>query len=456
LAYLSMMAPRLMELRRVLKSSGSIYLHCDPTASHYLKMLMDSVFGPKNYRNEIIWKRSHAHSKVKRFGPIHDTILSYAKDADEVIWNQIHQPYDSEYVEANFRYRDSDGRRFNAVDMSANNPGFTYEWKGRPPPKGRYWAYAKRNMERLEAEGSIYYTGSGLPREKKYLEEMLGVVTQDIWTDIPPIQAHAAERQGYPTQKPEPLLERIIGASTNEGDTVLDPFCGCGTTIVVAQRLNRRWIGIDITHLAITLIRGRLLDTFGEVLYNVVGEPTDLSGARALAKGDRYQFQWWALGKVGARPTPVEQKKGSDKGIDGRLFFHEIEGGDTKTIILSVKSGGVSSGDLRDLKGVLDRERAQIGVLITLEEPTRDMKEEAASALFYKPEYRLSEDEKYPRIQILTIQEILGGKKIDYPHVRNVTFRKAPEAKIEKKADLKTKSIHEYKGKEDEEEDPGA
>ena len=445
MAYLCMMAPRLKELGRVLKPSGSIYLHCDPTASHYLKMLMDAVFGPENFRNEVVWKRSHAHSKVKRFGPIHDTILFYAKDANHVKWNTIHQPYDASYVEANFRYVDADGRRFNAVDMSANNPGFTYEWKGRLPPKGRYWAYAQRNMERLEAEDKIYYTSSGLPREKKYLDTMLGVVVQDVWVDIPPIQAHAAERLGFPTQKPEALLERIIEASSSEGDTVLDPFCGCGTSIAVAQRLNRRWIGIDITHLAITLMRVRLRDAFGETLnYKVTGEPTDLAGARALAELDKYQFQWWALGLVGARP--VDQKKGADKGIDGRLYFF-VEKGKAEQIIFSVKGGGVTVSQVRDLRGVVEREKAAIGVLVSLEESTGPMRAEAADAGFYTSA-ELG-NPKYQRMQLLTIEQLLSGKKVDCPHAvgtseANPTFKKAPKAKREPKQKEKQSRLSEH------------
>jgi len=445
LAYLSMMAPRLQELRRVMKPCASIYLHCDPTAGHYLKMLMDSVFGPENFRNEIVWKRSHAHSKVKRFGPIHDTILSYAKDADRIIWNTVHQPYDPEYIEDNFRYKDPDGRRFNAVDMSANNPGFIYEWKGRLPPKGRYWAYAERNMEKLEAEGRIYYTSSGLPREKKYLDEMPGVVAQDVWIDIPPIQAHAAERLHYPTQKPEALLERIIRASSNEGDLVLDPFCGCGTTIAVAQRLGRRWVGIDITHLAITLMRLRLRDAFGNTVpYKVIGEPVSLPDAETLAQQDPFQFQWWSLGLVGARP--VEQRKGADKGIDGRIYFF-VERGRAEQIVFSVKAGNVTTSHVRDLRGVVDRERAAIGVLISLNEPTQPMRAEAADAGFYESKELGSP--KYPRIQLLTIAELLDGKKVQAPHSvstreENATFKRAPRAKKESKSREKQSRLSEH------------
>lgn len=262
----------------------------------------------------------------------------------------------------------------------------------------------------------------GTPRLKWYADDLAGTAIPDVWVDVPPISAQARERLGYPTQKPETLLERILIASSDERDAVLDPFCGCGTTIATAQRLKRRWIGIDITHLAITLIRHRLRDTFGDDLqYNIIGEPVSLSDAQALALADRFQFQWWALGLVGARP--VEQKKGADQGIDGRLYFHD-EGpkGITKQVILSVKSGGVKVGDVRDLRGVVEREKAAIGVLITLEPPTKPMRTEAAGAGFYNSPWGT----KHPILQILTIEDLLGDKGIDYPHRTNLTFKRAP------------------------------
>jgi site-specific DNA-methyltransferase (adenine-specific) len=283
-------------------------------------------------------------------------------------------------------------------------------------------------MREFANASRLRHTFDGMPEYKRYLDEMPGVPLQDLWTDIPPIIAGTAERLGYPTQKPEALLERIISASTNEGDIVLDPFCGCGTTVAVAQRLKRRWIGIDITHLAITLIRHRLHHAYpAGVSYKVVGEPVDLEGATALAQQDPYQFQAWALGPLGARPTDV--KKGADRGIDGHLYFHDEPGGSTKQIILSVKAGQVTVAHLRDLRGVVDREKAEIGVLICLEEPTKAMRTEAASAGFYhSPVWK---DQKYPRLQILTIAELLDGKRIVYPPAGqvNVTYKRAPRAK---------------------------
>jgi len=286
-------------------------------------------------------------------------------------------------------------------------------------------------LEELDAAGKLHWPkkSGGMPRLKQYPGDLPGVPLQDVWSDIRPMHNLAAERLGYPTQKPEALLERIIKASSNEGDVVLDPFCGCGTAIAAAQRLNRRWMGIDITHLAIGLIKKRLDDAFGVSVretYEVFGEPVDLAGAEALAKEDPYQFQWWALSLVGARP--LEKKKGADQGIDGRLYFHdEGRGGNTKQIIFSVKAGHVQAAYVRDLRGVIEREKADIGVLISMEPPTKPMIKEAAEAgLYYPPGLA----DSYPRIQILSIAELLAGKKIDYPRFAlDATFKKAPKTR---------------------------
>lgn len=429
LAYLTMMAPRLTELRRVLKSKGSIYLHCDPTASHYLKLLLDSIFGPLNFRNEIVWKRSHAHSDSKQgarhYGRVTDSLLFYGKTEDN-IWNSQYVPYDEEYVDRDYRRVDEHGRHYRIDNLQG--PGGAA--KGNPLYEvmgvKRYWRYSQDKMKELIRQGRVIQTRPGaVPQYKRYLDEMPGVPVQSLWADLPVLNNRSKEVLGYPTQKPEALLERIIRTSSNEGDTVLDPFCGCGTAIAVAQKLSRAWIGIDITHLAIGLIKSRLRDAFGEEIsktYQVIGEPVSVQDATELAKEDPYQFQWWSLGLVGARRA--EQRKGSDQGIDGRLYFHdEGEGGRTKQIILSVKSGHVSVRDVRDLRGVVDREKAEIGVLITLEQATRPMETEAASAGFYKSPWG-----NHPRLQILTIAELLRGKRINYPPTINVTHKRAPKA----------------------------
>jgi DNA modification methylase len=430
LAYLTMMAPRLHELRRVLKPTGSLFLHCDPTASHYLKVLMDAVFGPMNYLNEIIWKRSGAHNSAKRFGPLHDTILFYAK-TDDYQWNPQFVR-DEEYIAKRYTYKEPDGRAFYPITLHAlgtRNGESGRPWRGIDiTAKGGHWKYGVQKLDELDAAGRIYWPEKkdGMPRLKVYATEAKGASLQDVWSDIAPLNSQAQERLGYPTQKPEALLERIIESTTSKGDTVLDPFCGCGTTIAVAHRLERRWIGIDVTQLSITLIRKRLHDHFGDTAeYKVLGEPVSVEDAKALAESDPYQFQLWALGLVRARPN--ELKKGADKGVDGRIFFHdEGTGGKTKQVVISVKGGHLTASQLRDLVGVIGREKAEIGVLISMEEPTKPMRKEAASAGFYDSPWG-----KHSRVQILSIADLLGGKKVDYPaHTQtSVTFKQAPKAK---------------------------
>ncbi len=323
MAYLAMMAPRLMELKRVLKVTGSIYLHCDPTASHYLKMLMDAVFGATNFRNEITWKRrvgmSSAVHESNRFGICTDILLFYAKSDSAAFAPQYNKdtPEYQAYINERFTMADQNGRKFQATSLvnPAYRPNLIYEYKGYQPPANG-WMITKEKMEEWDKEGRIYFPEdkAGRLRRKSYADELKGMPIQNLWVDIPEINSQAQERLGYPTQKPEALLGRIISASSGEGDLVLDPFCGCGTAVVVAQYLKRRWIGIDITHLAINLIKKRLNDRFkGEIegTYDVIGEPTSLPDAEQLAKEDPYQFQWWALSLVGARP--YEQKKGSDR-----------------------------------------------------------------------------------------------------------------------------------------------
>jgi len=325
---------------------------------------------------------------------------------------------------------DDNGELFRLSDLTGagQGPSRIFDGKTMDPPRGRHWAYDQPGIDELWANGRIVFSLGGKPRLKTYVRDLPGVAVRDIWTDIEPLNSAAQERLGYPTQKPEALLSRIIEASSNEGEVVLDPFCGCGTAIAVAQRLNRRWIGIDITHLAIGLIKKRLVDAFGDSVrdtYEVIGEPEDLSGAEALAKEDPYQFQWWALSLVGARP--LEKKKGADQGIDGRLYFHdEPRGGKTKQIILSVKAGHVQAAHVRDLRGVIEREKAEIGALISMEPPTKPMLKEAAEAGFYQPPGLA---DKFPRLQILSIAEMLEGKEIAYPRLLDVTYKKAPKAR---------------------------
>ena len=433
LAYLAMMAPRLIELRRVLKRTGSIYLHCDPTASHYLKMLMDAVFGPEYFRTEIVWKRTTTHSDSKTWSRVADCIFFYTR-SDSFVWNQPREAHTEKYLAAKYKYSDPDGRVYRLHDMTSPNPrpNMSYAWLGFPsPPKG--WRFSRERMQELHDAGRIVYPVNAdgthntnrRPQIKRYLDETAGSVMGTIWTDISPINSQAQERLGYPTQKPEALLERIIKASSNEGDVVLDPFCGCGTTVAAAQKLGREWIGIDITHLAIALIKKRLADAYGESItdtYDVIGEPVNVAGAKELAESDPYQFQWWALSLVHARPA--EQKKGKDRGIDGRIYFHDGSG-QTQSIILSVKAGHTGPDHVRDLRGTVEREKAAIGVLITMQEPTKEMRKEAATGEFY-----LSDWGKHAKIQLLTVADLLAGKGINRPPDRQTgqTFKKAPKA----------------------------
>ena len=429
MAYLTMMAVRLVELHRVLKPTGSLYLHCDPTASHYLKLLLDAIFSPRNFRNEIIWKRTGAHSSAKRYGPVHDVIFFYTR-TENYKWNPLFTAHDEKYLKSHYTQVDPDGRIWRADNLTAmgvrkGSSGKT--WRGFDvTAKGNHWKFTIENLEELDAIGRIYWPPkNGWPAYKRYLDEVKGVALQDFWGDIPPINAVAKERLGYPTQKPEALLERIIKASSNEGDIVLDPFCGCGTTVTVAERLKRRWLGIDITHLAITLIKKRLHDTYGPELapYEVIGEPADAKGAEALAEVNRHQFEWWALGLVDAFPAQ-DKKKGADKGVDGVIYFKDDASGAHKKIIVQVKSGAVGSPQIRDLKGVLEREKAAIGALITLKPPTKAMREEAAAADFYV--WKGPPETRFPRLQILTIAELFAGKKLEYPWwAPPSTFKKA-------------------------------
>jgi DNA modification methylase len=409
MAYLTMMANRLLELHRVLKTSGSLYLHCDPTASHYLKIVLDTVFGAENFRNEIIWQRINAKGNVQRkFGSVHDVIFAYSKKLGQEIWNQQHRPLDQEYVDEMYRYVEPEtGRRYRLSDITAPasraSEGQIYEWKGYRPGASRVWVYAKEKMQELDEAGRIVYSSTGYPNFKRYLDENPGEKLPDVWTDIKP--ALGDESLGYPTQKPLALLERIILSSSNKGDVVLDPFCGCGTAVHAAQKMERDWIGIDITHLSITLIEKRMKDAFPSLVFGVEGTPKDIGGARNLAERDKYQFQWWACSLVNAQPYQGK-KKGSDGGIDGLLFFQDDEKG-AKKIIISVKGGehvGVTM--VKDLIATVEKEKAAIGLFITLAEPTKPMLTEAVTAGFYQ-----SPKGEVPKIQILTIEGLMSGKE---------------------------------------------
>jgi DNA modification methylase len=425
LAYLAMMAPRLVELRRVLKETGSLYLHCDPTASHYLKILLDGIFRSENFRNEIIWQRTRvAKRQSNYFGKTHDVILLYTK-SEAATYNPQFLEHPDSYKKSHYSSIEPETeRRYGLWDFTQKGPGPARRFGNveLEPPAGKHWIWSQERIDAAMVEGRIVFTKHGTPRLKRYLDASKGEYLQDIWTDIFDVNAVAKERLHYPTQKPAALLDRIIQASSNEGDVVLDPFCGCGTAIESAEKLSREWIGIDITHLAVALIKHRLKTAFnGAAQYEVVGEPVSLPDACALAEENRFQFQCWSLGLVGARPT--DPKRGADQGIDGRLHFHDDKPGVTKQIVISVKSGGIPANHIRELRGVVEREKAAIGLLITLEKPTKPMLREAASGGFYTSPFG---NTKHPRVQILTIEELLGGRQIDCPRTdANVTFKKA-------------------------------
>jgi DNA modification methylase len=427
MAYLTMMASRLVELHRVLKITGSLYLHCDPTASHYLKLVLDGIFGPENFRSEIIWKRTSAHSSARRYGPVHDTLFFYTK-SDNYVWNQLFQPYEKEYLDTFFDQTDADGRRWKRTDLTGagiRNGETGKTWRGLDvTAKGRHWAYPPNDLEKLDAEGRIHWPkkDGGMPRLKQYPEDLDGIPLQDVITDIRPMHNLSGERLGYPTQKPIALLERIIQASSNEGHVVLDPFCGCGTAIHAAQKLKREWVGIDVTHLAIAIVENRLRAAFPGLKFTVHGTPTDAEGASDLASRDKYEFQYWACSLVNAQPYQ-QKKKGADGGIDGLIYFQDSKGS-PKKIVVSVKGGqNLSAQMIRDLRGVVEREGAAIGLFVTLVQPTKPMREEAVKAGYYTS----SLGSNFPKLQILTVDGLLSEKdRPKYPDLAlgGHTFRK--------------------------------
>ncbi len=429
LAYLSMMTVRLVEMHRVLKPTGSLFLHCDPTASHYIKLILDNIFSPKNFRNEIIWERSQPKGHATtRFSRCHDSIFFYSK-SEKSRFNPQFAEHDPAYLERFYRHVEPEtGRRYrldNLINPNKERPNLTYEF---PPGSGtvKVWRWTQERMLQAWKEGRVVIPEKGgVASYKRYLDEMQGTLIKDLWYDIEHLHGSSREYMGYQTQKPEALLERIIRAGSNEGDVVLDPFCGCGTAVAVAERLKRRWIGIDVTYLAIDLIRKRLRDSFKNELapYEEIGIPQDVPSAERQFKLNPFQFECWALATVGARSA--REKRGADRGIDGVMNLRDESSGEYKKIILQVKGGHVAVSQVRDLKGVLDREKAEIAVFLTLKRPTRQMREEAAAAgSFIDPQFP---EHRFPRLQILTIEDIFTGKKVGFPSWWSQdTFKKGP------------------------------
>ncbi|MDB9388362.1 DNA methyltransferase [Microcystis aeruginosa] len=412
LAYLVSMTLRIVEIHRVLKSTGSFYLHCDPTASHYLKIVLDTIFCSQggDYIAEITWERTSAHSDSKTFANTTDVIFLYSKRI--LMFNQQFKPYSEEYLKKYYKHQDGKGR-FLDRDLTAgglSGGGYNYDWKGIK----KLWRCPIETMQKYEEQNKLYYTRNGTPRLKQYLEEMPGVPLTNLWNDIPPINSQASERLGYPTQKPEALLERIIKASSNKGDVILDAYCGCGTTIAVAERLERNWIGIDITYQSISLMLKRLEDSFGKNVLDKIelnGIPKDLESAKALAtKPDdrtRKEFEKWAVLTYSNNRAVINDKKGADKGIDAIAYFQGDKDNREK-IIFQVKSGNVKSGDIRDLQGTMTLQGAALGIFITLKPPSKDMVQTAKSAGIYRGRYM---SQSVDKIEIVTVQEILEQKK---------------------------------------------
>jgi site-specific DNA-methyltransferase (adenine-specific) len=459
MAYLSMMCVRLIELHRVLRLTGSLYLHCDPTASHYLKLLLDAVFSPANFRNEIIWRRTGSHGARRTFGPVHDSILFYTK-SDSYTFNIIKRPYMAGHVSKRYKVDDEGRSKFSSggnvlTGKGASKGDSGVVWRGFDPgAKDRHWAVpgfltsqmpdgfeslnTEEKLEELYNNGLIdIVEGNAWPTPVRYLSESDGQAVQDIWAAQPytegtvhgtdkVIDADVAwmgptdpERLGYQTQKPVGLLKRIILASSNEGDVVLDPFCGCGTTVHAAEALKRQWIGIDITHLAISLIEKRIFEAFPNVRFSVFGTPTDIDGARELAARNKYQFQWWAVSLVKAVPFGGK-KKGADSGVDG-IFYFKPDLKSTEKAIISVKGGdNVGVAMIRDLGHVVEREGAKMGVFITLARPSGPMLTEATKAGFYETVYG-----KFPKLQILTVEELMSGQTAQLPYSDPAAFRVA-------------------------------
>ena len=446
MAYLVMMAPRLYHLHRVLKPTGSLYLHCDPVASHYLKLILDCIFGAKNFRNDIIWKRTTAHGDARRkYGDVNDCILFYAKSDTYTFHRQL-TTYDEEYIKREFVRVDANGRQYALDNMASPNPrpNLMYEYKGYPPPKFG-WRCSRERMEQLDAEGRLLFPTKqdGRIRRIRFLDEQQGMPVGNVWTDIPPVHVRSNERQGYPTQKPIALLERIISASSNPGDVVLDSFCGCGTAIIAAQKLGREWIGIDVTPIATSLVQKRLFDTFGaknarllskddpaqERAFALEGLPTDLAGAKLLYEKEptHKDFEMWAVGLVPAIP---QEKKGADRGIDGIAYFHDNPKKPSKAVV-QVKGGHVTANQIRDLIGTMTTEKAQLGFFVSLEAPTQPMRSAALAVGYYQPPSGFGR--RVESLQIRTIDDLLQGRNFDFPLYgnSNVSYAQAERLQAE-------------------------
>ena len=414
LAYLSMMAVRLAELRRVLRPTGTICLHCDPTASHYLKIVLDSIFGVDRFENEIVWQRSTGKAlQSRRLPNNHDVILFYGK-GNRRTWNpdETFAPYDHENLDERtlrqYARADADGRRYTLGDLinpNLDRPNLTYEFLG----IRRVWRWTKDRMHAAHRAGLIVQSRPGaVPRIKRYLDEQRGKPMGDVWTDIPPLSSHANERLGYPTQKPVALLERIVRIASRPGDVVLDPFCGCGTTIEVAEALGRRWIGIDVAIRAVDVVKERLDEKFARRVWTEHGEPSDIEQAAHLAEARPYDFLWWAVRMLGGEPLAGEKKKGRNDAIDGEMTFQE-RGTAARRAIISVKGGRrLTPDDVKALETTVHRQKADYGILLSMHEPPKGTRD-AARACGSVPCTSGRDGKLEERIRLVTVGELLAG-----------------------------------------------
>jgi site-specific DNA-methyltransferase (adenine-specific) len=426
MAYLVMMTTRLVALHRVLKDNGTLFLHCDPTASHYLKLILDGIFGARRFRNEVSWRRSQPKGHARRnFANSRDVLLRYTK-SDDWPFHPQYREHDEVYINKFYRHIDADGRRYRLGDLTnpnKNRPNLTYEFLG----VTRVWRWTEQRMHQALQQGLIVQSRpGGVPQVKRFLDEMQGTLITDDWGDIEHLHGSSGEFLGYPTQKPVALLERVIASATNEGDVVLDPFCGCGTTIEAAQRLGRRWIGIDITHYAVTLIKNRIESIVDDLEIAITGRPEDLDDARALFRNDPFQFQWWANWLVGVQN--YRERRGPDRGIDGIIFFRNGPYGIGR-VVVSVKGGKLKADDIRALSGVVLREKAEMGLLVTLEEPTKKMIADAAAAGIVR-----APNEAFPKLQIVTVADLMDGRRPSLPAAieLNEVDRRASRRQLEK------------------------